>query len=93
MDSNGNTWRVWSTHPEMSSAVNVHLRDGWLTFDSGTERRRVGPIPAGWETFSRERLELTCRVATPARISDPHRVTLMQDEEVARDRENRRGNR
>jgi hypothetical protein len=86
-DSHGDTWWVWSTHPQTPTSVNVQLREGWLTFDSGTERRRVGPIPKGWETFSIERLELTCRVATPARVSDPNRVVLTQDEEVSRHRE------
>jgi hypothetical protein len=25
---------------------------GWLTFDSGTEKRRLSPIPEDWQGFS-----------------------------------------
>jgi hypothetical protein len=71
-DSHGVAWRVWSVFPTNPSSVNNDLRDGWLSFDSGTERRRVGPIPKGWESFNDERLELALRVASPARRSDPH---------------------
>jgi hypothetical protein len=42
-----------------------------LSFDSGSQRRRVCPIPAGWEEVSEERLDLLCRIATPTRWSDP----------------------
>ena len=81
-DSTGVEWRVWSTHPASPIAVAVELRAGWLTFDSGTERRRVGPIPAEWETLSAQRLELMCRVAKRARDSDPSFIApIDQDSE------------
>ena len=70
-DSQGVEWRVWSTVPSNVGAVAPDLRAGWLSFDSGSERRRVSPIPAGWEEASDERLELFCRIATPTRWSDP----------------------
>jgi hypothetical protein len=25
------------------------MRQGWLTFEAGNERRRLAPIPAAWE--------------------------------------------
>jgi hypothetical protein len=70
-DSQGVEWRVWSTVPSNAGSVAPDLREGWLSFDSGTQRRRIGPIPPGWEEISAERLELICRVATPTRTSDP----------------------
>jgi hypothetical protein len=70
-DPRGVEWRVWSTVPSNVGAVAPDLRMGWLSFDSGSERRRVSPIPPGWEEASDERLELICRIATPTRWSDP----------------------
>jgi hypothetical protein len=80
-DSRGVEWRVWSTHPTTPSAVSADLRAGWLTFDSGAERRRVGPIPIGWETFSNEELESACRVAAATRISDPYWRPVVVEED------------
>ena len=70
-DSQGVEWRVWSTVPSNAGSVAPDLRDGWLSFDSGLQRRRMGPIPTGWEAAPDERLELFCRIATPTRWSDP----------------------
>lgn len=33
-------------------AVEPQFRDGWLAFQSGTEWRRLAPIPDAWETLS-----------------------------------------
>ena len=30
--------------------VRSHLAAGWLTFGSGDERKRIAPVPAGWQT-------------------------------------------
>lgn len=73
-DSNGVVWRVWTTIPSSARSVIPELGEGWLSFDSEVERRRFGPIPKGWEQMSDERLELICRVAVPARRSDPFGV-------------------
>ena len=80
VDSRGVRWRVWSIIPSNARAVNPELRDGWLAFDSGTERRRVGPIPKEWEQMSPERLELLCRLASPGRASDPSGIPIVPDE-------------
>lgn len=63
-DSNGVAWRVWKTRPSISALYTNELRNGWLTFESVTERRRLAPVPGTWEESSIERLELLCRVAT-----------------------------
>jgi hypothetical protein len=39
-------------------------RGGWLTFDSEQGRRRLAPLPSGWEDAPPGRLELLCRSAT-----------------------------
>lgn len=39
------------------------LRHGWLAFRNGDERRRLAPIPDGWEEASEEELERHCRAA------------------------------
>ena len=63
-DSKGVDWRVWNTRPSISLLYGEELRNGWLTFESPTERRRLAPIPGGWEDVSNDRLELMCRAAS-----------------------------
>lgn len=45
------------------------LRDGWLCFDAGEDRRRLSPIPKDWEDCAQRVLERYCRLAVPARFS------------------------
>jgi hypothetical protein len=55
----GTVWQVWEVHPpQTGQRMLASLRDGWLGFQSHTERRRFAPIPQGWETFSEESLLL-----------------------------------
>ncbi len=42
------------------------LDGGWIAFQSARERRRLSPIPAGWETLPDAELEGMCRRAAPA---------------------------
>lgn len=39
------------------------FRDGWLVFERSGERRRLAPIPAGWERMTERGLERLCRSA------------------------------
>ena len=74
LDAHGKAWTVWSTTPDRRSALPVDLQAGWLTFESGGQRRRLAPIPAGWEETSIDRLRMYCSVAEAldsARKSDP----------------------
>jgi len=43
--------------------VTSGYEQGWLTFESSDEKRRLAPVPAGWESYSSERLELLSRMA------------------------------
>jgi hypothetical protein len=70
---------VWSTIPRSPVVYDESLRDGWLTFESASGRRRLAPIPRGWENADGDRLELMCRAAEVARRSgataDPDAAT------------------
>jgi hypothetical protein len=72
-DSHGTHWLVWSTTPTQGSVLVSDMREGWLTFESDRERRRLVPIPRGWEEAAAERLELYCRAADPVTRTTPLR--------------------
>ena len=57
-DAKGVTWTVWSTVPGSRAGVPAHLHEGWLTFESGAARKRLSPIPSGWEEAAAPRLQL-----------------------------------
>lgn len=41
---------------ESRPALSAHLRRGWLSFESPHERRRLAPVPPGWERLTEEGL-------------------------------------
>lgn len=45
--------------------VEAALAAGWLCFESTTEKRRLAPIPSGWETFPTDSLTFLCGRAAP----------------------------
>ena len=75
-DSNGVEWRVWEVFPSRASKPGsvdsfsrTSLKDspfenGWLCFESPSAKRRLAPIPAGWEFSSSKRLDELCREAS-----------------------------
>ena len=60
-DSTGVEWRVWEVVPTKgteASLATAHARsnlkdtafaNGWLCFESPREKRRLAPIPPGWD--------------------------------------------
>jgi hypothetical protein len=72
-DIRGKRWHVYAVHPSIATAERVALpegfRDGWLTFESADEMRRVAPIPEGWEELPIDDLRQLCykAPATPKR--------------------------
>jgi hypothetical protein len=76
-DLRGRRWRVIAVHPTMATLERAALpesyRAGWLSFESGDEKRRAAPIPAGWEELPIEELRLLCQRAqrAPKRTSKP----------------------
>ena len=82
-DRNGEGWQVWRVTPassvlERSSWMEGEFRQGWLCFESLStgERRRLAPVPENWETLPTERLELLCRVASPARRTPENGIRI-----------------
>jgi len=72
-DSSGITWLVWSTTPSPGAVLAGEMRQGWLTFESDGERRRLAPIPRNWEDAAPDRLELYCRAGQTVARTTPLR--------------------
>jgi len=72
-DSAGVAWTVWQTVPTRPESFAPECRDGWLSFESENGRRRLTPIPKGWEDAALDRLELMCRAAEPIPRATPPR--------------------
>jgi hypothetical protein len=77
-DAAGWPWQVWDTTPSHSrgrAGVAPAFAAGWLTFERLTddedeapvERRRLVPIPRGWEEWPEPRLLGLLANATPVR--------------------------
>jgi hypothetical protein len=76
-DSTGVEWRVWEVFPsrapsEMgtgeltrSSLKDTAFAHGWLCFESATDKRRLAPIPRGWEFLDTATLEQLRAKASP----------------------------
>jgi hypothetical protein len=71
-DSTGMEWRVWDVTPQhMHPTTRAedfmgNLRDGWLVFESASDKRRLEPpYPADWTSLSLTALEELCGRATP----------------------------
>ena len=65
-DALGTHWLVWATIPAPGGVLGT-MPDGWLTFESDALRRRLIPIPSGWEDASPAKLDLMCRAAALVR--------------------------
>jgi hypothetical protein len=58
IDLKGAKWKVWPVTPSSirpKTAAEDYLGDygdGWLVFESATERRRLAKYPANWDTLS-----------------------------------------
>lgn len=65
-DSDGKRWTVWNTVPDLLKGVSADLQSGWLTFESGSDRRRFAPIPPDWEESSVAALQSYCQRARRA---------------------------
>lgn len=69
-DSQGQGWRVWNVVPQYDTArdedtMTPGLQGGWLCFEKEGQKRRLSPIPDGWEAAEPEALERYCQAATP----------------------------
>jgi hypothetical protein len=77
-DIHGKRWHVYAIRPSAPTVERAALpeafRQGWLTFESTDETRRVAPIPDGWEHAETEALRQLCHNAerSPRRMNAPH---------------------
>ena len=61
-DEAGVEWMVYAVNPvganEWRSIESLpeSYRSGWLCFESATEKRRLTPLPPGWESLPVEKL-------------------------------------
>lgn len=72
-DDDGATWAAWAVHPDgrrrlASARLAGDLQRGWLTFECGTSKRRLSPIPAGWEHLDDPGLRALLRQAQDAPV-------------------------
>jgi hypothetical protein len=63
-DARGVRWDACAIHPSASATARVRLpepyRSGWISFDSAVEKRRLSPIPDGWESLPDDALRTLC---------------------------------
>ena len=76
-DSTGVEWRVWEVVPSraaigQSPKTQSHTSlsatpyaNGWLCFESNAEKRRLAPIPEGWELGTPVDIAQLLQQATP----------------------------
>jgi hypothetical protein len=78
-DPEGRTWQAWKVDPrehlDWPERARRHLptpmAEGWLCFEAGDEKRRLQPVPAGWEEGSEEELWSYCCRAERVRRRTP----------------------
>lgn len=71
-DDAGVHWTVWTTIPTGGHVLTPEFAEGWLTFESDAmTRRRLAPIPLGWESASHAELTALCKRATTVRATTP----------------------
>jgi hypothetical protein len=95
-DKTGIPWRVWDVYPSERGKAgpsakeiaelrgrfrSAELAEGWLCFESPTERRRLAPIPHGWELADADSLrEMLSRAGYGSpRTSDPKGQSAAKD--------------
>lgn len=74
-DESGVRWSVFEVHPAVAigrPSVRERFRDGWLSFDSGMETRRLAPIPQNWRALTAGELLDLLKGAEPARHTGEH---------------------
>ena len=67
-EANGTIWQVFEVRraSEAPRGVSEGLEGGWLTFSSDAGKRRLAPVPAGWENAPPTELERLCGMARQA---------------------------
>jgi hypothetical protein len=60
-DEAGIEWTVYEVNPTSGQWRSIEslpdcYRNGWLCFESASEKRRLLPLPAGWADLAHEQL-------------------------------------
>ncbi len=64
-------WTVWDVLPTFDARLRMSgeaadlLVQGWLVFECDVEKRRLGPIPEGWDALPDDALVLLLASAVP----------------------------
>lgn len=82
-DPDGTVWQAWSVIPGEHGEWPEHARkqlpeamaDGWLCFESAEEKRRLHPLPPGWDERSDEELRAFC--ASASRVNRPKTASII----------------
>jgi hypothetical protein len=85
IDSTGVEWRVWEVLPTTAdtarglatfgtSLKETPYANGWLCFESLAAKRRLAPIPEGWDKCCGEDLAQLCLRATVVPLRRRHRA-------------------
>jgi len=58
----GTEWNVWNVvptlmHNDRKVALSIGMTHGWLCFESHGVKRRIVPVPEGWEEWSDAELD------------------------------------
>jgi hypothetical protein len=58
----GTHWNVWNVvptlvHNERKVSLSTGMTSGWLCFESQGIKRRIVPVPSGWEDWSDAELD------------------------------------
>ena len=67
-DAEGIEWSVFEVKRASGARdllVPGLMRTGWLCFENGTQKKRIAPIPAGWEELSDAALLALARDVSP----------------------------
>jgi hypothetical protein len=59
-------WVAIAVRPSASTTLAAPYQSGWLSFDSGSETRRLAPIPENWTQASEDELRKFCQMAKVA---------------------------
>lgn len=72
LELDGVRWSIWDVLPIDRQGPPIPGRElyegGWLSFDGGEARRRITPVPEGWEQWGETELREAIRRATPIQI-------------------------
>ena len=70
IDERGTAWLVFAVHPSIAGlttgGTRAELAQGWLCFQSATERRRLPGVPAGWDGMDDDALLASLAMASVA---------------------------